>query len=137
MNIFLTSIITLFTLCAFAQADDKKIYTEISEKKREEAALAELKSTPNAVMVYAKGMCCESCGIGVRKKLQKLDFVDTKRFNKGIALDPKTQLVTIALNKGASADGKAIHKAVQQAGYDAMKLYELSGGKLKSTSLDK
>ena len=137
MKYFLTSIITLFSLLVFTQAEDKKIYSEISEKKREEAALAELKSNPNTVMVYAKGMCCESCGIGVRKKLQKLDFVDTDRFNKGIALDPKTQLVTIAMQKGAKADGKAIHKAVQQAGYDAMKLYELSGGKLKSTSLAK
>ncbi len=135
MKLFLTSIITLFSLCVFVQADDKKIYSEISEKKREEAALEALKSSPNTVMVYAKGMCCESCGIGVRKKLQKLEFVDTKRFNKGIALDPKTQLVTIAMQKGSKADGKAIHKAVKDAGYDAIKLYELNGGKLKSTSL--
>ena len=137
MKTFLTSIITLFSLFAFAQAQDKQIYSEISEKKREAAALTALKSTPDIVMVYAKGMCCESCGIGIRKKLQKLDFVDTKRFNKGIGLDPKTQLVTIAMKKGAKADGKAIHKAVQQAGYDAMKLYELVGGKLKSTPLAK
>lgn len=127
----------LFSLLAVVQADKDKIYSEISEQKREAAALVTLKKSPCTILVYAKGMCCESCGIGVRKKLQKLGFVDTTRFNKGIDLDPRSQLVTIAVKKGATPDGQAIHKAVQQAGYDAMKLYELKAGRLKSAQLQK
>ena len=134
-HLFIT-ILSTFALLVSAEAQFKK-HPEITEKKREVAALATLKSTPGTIKIYARGMCCESCGIGIRKKLQKLEFVDTGRFNKGIALDAKTQLVTVAIKKGATIDVEAIKKAVKAAGYDPVKLYELKGGRLKSTQLEK
>jgi len=80
-------------------------------------------------------MLCESCGLGVRKKLQKLKFVDTSKPQKGIVMDVKSQLVSITLKQGLSADVEAIKKAIKGAGYDPIALYELDGKNLKSVSL--
>ena len=133
MKYFLLTTLSILGLLVSAQAQ-MKFEPEISEKKRIVAATAKLKAAPGTVLVFAKGLCCESCAIGIRKKVQKLDFVDTSKPKKGIDLDAKTQLVTIVLKKGAAVDMAALNKAIKDAGYDAMKLYELRGGKLKSTS---
>ena len=134
MKTFTLILMSVFGLIASAQAQ-MKFEPEISEKKRIVAATAKLKAAPGTVLVFAKGLCCESCAIGIRKKVQKLDFVDTSKPKKGIDLDAKTQLVTIVMKKGASVDMKALDKAIKDAGYDAVKLYELtSAKKLKSTS---
>ena len=87
--------------------------------------------------MYVRGLICESCGLGVRNKLQRLDFVDTKKPKKGITLDVKSQLTSISIKKGKKADFKAIVKAIKGAGYDPVTLYELgTGSKLKVTSLE-
>jgi len=116
-------------------ADIKNHATEISENAREKVALTTLKSEPNTVQVYAKGLICESCGLGVRKKLQKLKFIDTSKPQKGIVMDVKSQLVSITLKEGQPADVEAIKKAIKGAGYDPIALYELDGKTLKSISL--
>ena len=133
MKHFIIIILTAIGLIASSQAQ-VKFEPEISEKKRVVAATAKLKAAPGTVLLFAKGLCCESCAIGIRKKVQKLKFVDTTRFNKGVELDAKTQLVTIAMKKGATLDMKALDKAIKDAGYDAMKLYELTSAKQLKTS---
>ena len=135
MKKLLISLITVISATSLSFADVKNHATEISAKAREKVALTNLKSAPNTVQVYAKGLICESCGLGVRKKLQRLKFVDTSRQKKGIVMDVKSQLVSISLKQGKFADAESIKKAIKGAGYDPITLYKLEGKKLKSVSL--
>jgi copper chaperone CopZ len=116
-------------------ADRNAAAPEASQEVRIKAAKEKLKAQPSAVSLYVKGLCCPSCAIGVRKKIGKLDFVDKKRFTKGVQLDTKTQLATVALKKGKSPDAAALAKAVKDSGYDPVNLYLLKDGKLKIESL--
>ena len=135
MKKIVTSLILTVIATSLSFADIRKHATEISTKEREKVALTTLKSEPNTVQVYTKGLICESCGLGVRKKLQKLKFVDTSKPQKGIVLNVKSQLVSITLKQGQSADAEAIKKAIKGAGYDPVYLYDLDGKTLKSVSL--
>jgi len=137
MKKLLISLITLITLTSLSYADVKNHATEISVKEREKVALTTLQSFPDTVQIYAKGLICESCGLGVRKKLQKLKFVDTSKPHKGIVMNVKSQLVSVSLKKGHSFDLEAIRKAVKGAGYDPITLYDLRDKKLKSISIQK
>lgn len=121
-----------FCMTAVVEAAPPK---EASQEVRNTAAIEKLNKEANTVCVYAKGLCCPSCAIGIRKKVGKLSFVDTKRLAKGVDLDVKTQLVTIAVKAGADADPTALAKAIDDAGYDAVHLYTLSAGKLGTREL--
>ena len=129
------ALMSLITLTSLSYADLTKHAAEISEKEREKAALANLKSSPNTVQIFTKGLICESCGLGIRKKLQKLKFVDTSKPKKGIVMDVKSQLISLSLKQGESPNLVAIKKAIKGAGYDPITLYELKAKKLKSVSL--
>ena len=120
--------VLLFAVDASAQLMDA--FPEISGQEREVAAKAAL-DAPNTVVLYAKGLCCPSCAIGVRKMLGKLSFVDLKRYNQGVELDPKTQLVRIAIKPGQQEDMKALKEAILEAGYDAVHLFKLTKGALE------
>ena len=133
----LVTLTILFSLVLFSQADQKNHHKEISQEERVKVALSLLKKSPNTVQVYARGLICETCGIGVRKKLQRLDFVDSKKSQKGILLNVKSQLVSIAIKDGSSVNAGEITEAIKKAGYDPVTLHELSrGGSLKTTSLE-
>ncbi len=127
----------LISLLVPAYADSNHCSAEeISEKARQQVALAALRAAPHTVQVYAKGLICQSCGIGVRKKLQRLSFTDRSRFNKGIDMDVKTQLVTVALKEGQTYDAAEVTKAVRGAGYTPVTLYALDAqNQLQSISL--
>jgi len=125
------------TLLVSAQADSKH-QKAINVKEREVVALKELKQSPNTVQVYVKGLICESCALGVRKKVIKLNFVDTNKPKNGVVLNAHAQLAAIFLKPGVAMDKKALVKAVKGAGYEAVTLYSLGKGKkLKSESLVK
>ena len=47
-------------------------------------------------------------------------------------MDPKTQLVTVAVKKDRKVDHYEIEKKVGDAGYDAMEWYTLEGDNLKA-----
>ena len=133
--LFLVSLILVTGFGSGTPASAQKKNPEASQKMRNGAAVAKLKAEANTVVVYARGMCCASCGIGIRKKISKLDFVDRGRFNKGVDLDPKTQLVIVALKEGSSATPQVLSQAVEDAGYDAIHMYKLDGGKLRTVAL--
>ena len=65
-------------------------------------------------------------------KLSKLKFVDTKRYKRGVDMDVKTQLLTLALKPEGKAVGNLIAKAVWDAGYEAIEWYSVEGGKVKA-----
>ena len=64
--------------------------------------------------------------------LSKLEFVDVGRFKRGIEMDARTQLVTIAIKKGKEVNKSALSQAVDDAGYDPIHLYTLEDGKLRT-----
>ncbi|MGC6426655.1 MAG: heavy-metal-associated domain-containing protein [Akkermansiaceae bacterium] len=123
LYLFFAAILGL-TLTGFA---DEKHHVEINAKARDAFAAQALQKQKKTVVIYARGLVCESCAIGIRKKLQRLAFVDTKKPDKGIVMDPKTQLVTVSLNDKA-IDPASISKAIRGAGYDPVSLYQVVPG---------
>ena len=103
---------------------------EANEAVRLVSAREKLSNEPDSVILYAKGLCCPSCAIGIRKHISKLDFVDRKRLNKGVDLDAKTQLVTVAVLEAKKVDYPLLGKAVRRAGYDPVRVYKLENGDL-------
>jgi len=135
-KLFLQTIFIL-TLMTTAQAKGKH-HEEITSDSRNEAALVALKNAPDTVQVYARGLVCESCAIGIRKKIQKLDFVNTKKQDKGVLLNVQTQLVSVSIKAEESVDQKALSKAIKGAGYEPVTLFQLTKGKtLMAASLAK
>jgi four helix bundle suffix protein len=134
-NVMKTLQLIVFTFLATNLHAVEECYPEASRESRVAAAKAILAKDPDVVTVYAKGLCCPSCAIGIRKKVGKLDFVDTKRLKKGVDLDAKMQLATIALKKGATPKVDALAKAIDDAGYDGIHLYRMEGGELKEVPL--
>ena len=133
-------LIILFSLVAVALAESafalgEDVSPEASEEVRVVAAKAKLSKESDTVVLYAKGLCCPSCAIGIRKMVSKLDFVDRKRFNKGVDLDTKNQLVTVAITTGGKVDHDSLAKAIDKAGYDPALVYFLEGDQVASRSL--
>ena len=104
--------------------------SEVTQEIRNVEALKQLKGKSDSVAVYAQGLCCPSCSIGVRKKVSALDFVDTEKPKSGVMIDAKNQLVVIAIKPGSNIDMKALSKAVDDAGYPAVHLYSIKNEQL-------
>jgi len=87
------------------------------------------------IALRVKGLVCESCGIGLRKKLTKLDSVDTTEENKGITMDVYKMLLTVDLKDGKVPTSEELKKAVDDAGYEAVYLYQKKGNKVSFITL--
>lgn len=133
ISTFILAASILFSANAFALGED--VSEEVSEATRLISAKEKLSSESDTVILYAKGLCCPSCAIGVRKMISKLDFVDRRRFNKGVELDTKTQLVTVAINTDSQADFDSLSKAIDKAGYDPEKAYFLENTAFTTRSI--
>ena len=70
-------------------------------------------------------------------KLKKLKFIDSKRYRRGVDMDVKNQLLTVALKKGQTADYPAMGAEIYAAGYDLVEWFALEKGKLKTTPFAK
>ncbi len=128
----LWAILLLFLGTAIASAQP---YEEASQIVRDVAVKTKFDQESNVVVLYAKGLCCPSCAIGVRKKVGKLDFVNGERLNRGVELDPKHQLVTVAVKKGQNVNMAALAKAIDDAGYAPVHLYSVVDGKVVTKAL--
>ena len=128
-----TGLIALSTLCATASA--MQVSPEATEEVRVVAAKEKLTTESDAVVVFAKGLCCPSCAIGVRKMISRLDFVDRNRFNKGVDLDTKVQLITVAVADKKTVDFDSLTEAVIDAGYDPVHSYSLKDGNVLTKPL--
>tara|TARA_Y100001968_G_C18937740_1_gene517258 strand:+ start:165 stop:587 length:423 start_codon:yes stop_codon:yes gene_type:complete len=129
-------LVTILLLSSTLQVT-AEAHPEAKQEVRTQAAKGILQKEKEVSLLYVKGLCCLSCAIGIRLKLSKLIFVNQKRFKKGIDMDPKTQLVTVAVKKGRKVDHDEIEKKVGDAGYDAMEWYTLEGDNLKSHPFSK
>ena len=56
-------------LSSSAFALDEDVSEEVSEEVRLVAAREKLSSESGTAVMYAKGLCCPTCAIGVRKKI--------------------------------------------------------------------
>ena len=98
-----------------------------SPEHRQASASHYLRGQVNQIAVYTKGLVCSSCGIGLRVHLKKLKGIDKALFNKGIHIDASKQLIVIAYQVGAQPNPEAIHKAIENAGYEAAHYYLWDG----------
>ena len=116
---------------SYVEAAPKK-YPEVNQEVRAKAATTVLQKEQGIALLYVRGLCCPSCAIGVRAKLSRLKFVDKKRFKKGIDMDAKHQLVTVALKKDQSIDPDKVEKGIDDAGYVAVEWYTIETSGLKA-----
>ena len=113
--------------CASAPTSSTKpAVSQTSSAERLANAKETLKANPNSVAIYARGIVCPSCAIGIRVKMSDLACVDNKRLNGGIKLNAKTQLVTVAIRDGKGVDRDALSLAVRRAGFDPVALFWLN-----------
>ena len=93
------------------------------------ALIVALLSTPVLAKDYVinvNGIVCEFCSIGVTKKVSKLPFIDSKKFNKGVKVEIASQMVTIAIKKDAQLDKDALFSAIESGGYSPVEIFELT-----------
>ena len=107
---------------------------DAQQEVRNVAAAKLLKERKDVSLLYVKGLVCPSCAIGIRIKVGKLPFVDSTRYKRGIDMDTKTQLLTIALLPGAKANAGELDKAITNAGYEPVEWYSIEDGKLEATA---
>ena len=124
----ITTVVALGMTAAAAADGDPDAKQEV----RNVAAVKLLKERKDVSLLYVKGLVCPSCAIGIRVKVGKLPFVDSTRYKRGIDMDTKTQLLTVALLPGVKADANGLSKAITDAGYDPVERYSLQAGKLQS-----
>ena len=105
---------------------------DVNQKVRNLAAIKKIKETKDISLLYVKGLVCTSCALGIRIKVGRLPFVDSSRYKRGVDMDAKTQLITVALLPGVKADDKSLSLAIIAAGYDPVERYTMQEGKLKS-----
>ena len=108
---------------------------QVTDEQRLKNVKEELKANPKSVAFFAKGMCCQSCAIGVRVHVASMNFVDKSRFNNGVKLNALTQVVTVAVKDEAKVHPHALKVAVQRAGYEPVEMYQLVSGKVERQSL--
>ena len=141
MLIRMTLLLGLTTALGCATAANKPLTKEeraakVSDSQRIESVTKELKEEPKTLAFFAKGMCCQSCAIGVRVHVASMNFVDQSRFNKGVKLNALTQVVTVALKDDAKVHPQALRLAVQRAGYEPVEMYQMVEDKLKRQPLN-
>jgi hypothetical protein len=103
----------------------------VSPEIRLEAAQSYLQNQTTQIGVYAKGLVCTSCGIGLRVHLSKLDSIDKKQFKKGVLLDASKQLLILALKPDTAPEIGAIRQAIVDAGYDPSQYFLWKDGEVE------
>ena len=97
-----------------------------SETKSESKEPPALK--PDEVRLRVKGLVCSFCAQGLRKKVSKLDCVDTKKPQKGVTVDEKNGYMVVALKAGTPPAWQDLFVAVEKAGFDATEAEALVDG---------
>ena len=113
----------------------KKVHPESSEEARVKQVETILEKNDGLILVYAKGLCCPSCAIGIRKMVSRLDFVDSSGKNKGVELDPEFQLVSFRLQKDNPIDLGKLALAIDDAGYEPVQWYRMKDSKVLAEKL--
>lgn len=131
-------IITIcFFLSTLVKGADPDGFPEVNRAVRAKEATNKLNDRKQMALIFVKGMTWPSCAIGIRVKLSKLSFVDRGRYKRGVDMDVKNQLLSVALKKGQLANFPAIAEAIDKAGYVPVEWFKLDKGKLVTTPFAK
>ena len=114
------------------QGNSPTVYKEVNVETRNAEAARVLKGSDNLILVYARGLCCPSCSLGVRKTVSRLSFVNVDQPKKGVILDAKHQLVHVMLKPGAEVVTADIWQAIDDAGYDPVTIFRYGDSGLKT-----
>lgn len=90
------------------------------------AALLSVPAVAQDYVVSVNGIVCEFCSIGVRKKLSRLPFVDTSKYDDGVIVDIEHQRVTVAVKEGMPLERAALFDAIKSAGYNPVEIFQLA-----------
>ena len=83
---------------------------------------------PDEVRLRVKGLVCSFCAQGLRKKVSKLDCVDTKKPQKGVTVDEKNGYMVVALKAGKPPAWQDLFIAVENAGFESTEAEALVDG---------
>jgi hypothetical protein len=75
------------------------------------------------LILQVKGLVCSFCAHGLQKGMSKLNFVDKKRYTKGIYTDITHQYVKVGLKKNKKPNIDKALIVIQDAGYEVIKTY--------------
>ena len=75
------------------------------------------------LVLQVKGLVCSFCAHGLQKGMSKLNFVDKKRYTKGIYTDITHQYVKVGLKKNKKLNIDKALSVIQDAGYEVIKTY--------------
>ena len=75
------------------------------------------------LILQVKGLVCSFCAHGLQKGMSKLNFVDKKRYTKGIYTDITHQYVKVGLKKNKRLNIDKALGVIQDAGYEVIKTY--------------
>jgi hypothetical protein len=75
------------------------------------------------LILQVKGLVCSFCAHGLQKGMSKLNFVDKKRYTKGIYTDITHQYVKVGLKKNKKLNIDKALGVIQDAGYEVIKTY--------------
>lgn len=76
-------------------------------------------------VVRVNGIVCGFCSLGVAKKVSRLPFIDPSRYDKGVDVAIKDQLVTIAVRHDATLDQSMLFAAIEDGGYNPVEIWQL------------
>jgi hypothetical protein len=75
------------------------------------------------LILQVKGLVCSFCAHGLQKGMSKLNFVDKKRYTKGVYTDITHQYVKVGLKKNKKLNIDKALGVIQDAGYEVIKTY--------------
>ncbi|MDA0990735.1 MAG: heavy metal-associated domain-containing protein, partial [Verrucomicrobia bacterium] len=116
----LTVCLVLMATIASARGEETSAFLSAERLKVEQR----LASQTNAAIFAVNGMCCRNCSIGIGKMVCELPFVDTAVLPKGVKVDRKDSLLTVALKPGTAVDQESLVEAIRKAGYDPVRFYQ-------------
>ncbi len=114
-SLFLLTLLCFFYLPALSGGDNTQ---------KENVIKSLLIENNNMVVITVDGLCCRNCGIGIGKKVCKLNFIDTEKLPKGVKIDRINGLLSIALKENEEVDYEAIYTAIRKAGYKPKALFK-------------
>ena len=127
-------ILILLTAMATAVYGDQE--NKIALSKERSAVESHIANTKNQAVLAVNGLCCRSCAIGIGKKVVDLDFIDTEVLPNGVKVDRKNSLLIVSIKEGMKIDLPTLVKAINNAGYKPVRLYEQEpGSALKVTDI--
>ena len=86
-----------------------------------EKALVSIKQ--NEVLFKVKGLVCSFCAQGLTKSLSKLDFIDKKKYKKGVFVDIENQYTIVSIKENSDIKLNNAVKAIIDAGYEVDNIY--------------